>query len=268
MKLNFVLLFIIIVDYSYSCNIWKASDCPQAPSVEDEENMKSDLYTRDQLFAYCEQGKRYADCINERLHCCDLRSEHTGALAAFEVGLQRNAWRLGKYCAGLGESTIINYKCRTTTQPTQRTTTTTGSTTTAMPACEVEEAAKECNEILDERSKFESAWSVNEKMLWCKAAYNYIQCAGKHITNCSIMEVKDDVEQLSMFMDYIMKQANVNCQGGLYGCDTYTNDVRCKQSARKFYMGETFGGAIHLATSSIFNLILPILISSLLMIYR
>lgn len=42
---------------------------------------------------------------------------------------------------------------------------------------------------------------------------DYIQCAGKHVTNCSISEVREDVEQLSNFMEYIMKQANLNCHG-------------------------------------------------------
>ena len=28
--------------------------------------------------------------MNKRLQCCDLKSEHTGALAAFEIGLQQN----------------------------------------------------------------------------------------------------------------------------------------------------------------------------------
>jgi hypothetical protein len=66
---------------------------------------------------------------------------------------------------------------------------------------------------LGERRKFERGWSVQEKIQWCKVVWDYIQCAGKYITNCSIMEVRDDVEQLSNFMEYIMKQANVNCHG-------------------------------------------------------
>ena len=61
--------------------------------------------------------------------------------------------------------------------------------------------------------KFELSWSVQEKVQWCKSVTDYIQCAGKHITNCSISEVRDDVEQLSNFMEYIMKQANLYCHG-------------------------------------------------------
>lgn len=51
---------------------------------------KYDLYTREQLFQFCDQGKKYAECVNKRLQCCDLKSEHAGALAAFDVGLQQN----------------------------------------------------------------------------------------------------------------------------------------------------------------------------------
>jgi hypothetical protein len=39
-------------------------------------------------------------------------------------------------------------------------------------------------------------------------------------------------------MEYIMKQANLNCHGGFYGCEHAVTDVRCRQSARKFYSGE------------------------------
>ena len=75
------------------------------------------------------------------------------------------------------------------------------------------QAGKECNDILGERLRFETTWTVQEKIQWCKAVTDYIQCAGKHISNCSIIEVKDDVEQLSNFMEYIMKQANLYCHG-------------------------------------------------------
>ena len=59
-----------------------------------------------------------------------------------------------------------------------------------------------------------TTWSVQEKIQWCsRSVRDYIQCAGKHITNCSISEVREDVEQLSNFMEYIMKQANEKCHG-------------------------------------------------------
>ncbi len=75
------------------------------------------------------------------------------------------------------------------------------------------QAGKECNSILDDRLRFEKSWSVQGKIQWCKDVTDYIQCAGKHITNCSIIEVRDDVEQLSTFMEFIMKQANLYCHG-------------------------------------------------------
>jgi hypothetical protein len=66
---------------------------------------------------------------------------------------------------------------------------------------------------LNDRLRFEKSWTVSEKIQWCKSVTDYIQCAGKHITNCSIIEVRDDVEQLSNFMEHIMKQANLYCHG-------------------------------------------------------
>ena len=134
-----------------------------------------------------------------------------------------------------------------------------------MPSCPVEQAGKECNDILDDRLSFDVHWTVQEKIHWCKSAMTYIQCAGKYITNCSIIEVQDDVEQLSNFMEHIIKQANRNCHGrlfidrhvsliavffsgGLYGCEQAVTDVRCIQSAKNFYQGEMFDSGSHLVT--------------------
>ena len=214
--------------------------------------------------------------MNKRLHCCDLQSEHSGALTAFEVALEQNVsllspfpdlhecfqgWRLGKYCAGLGASTIIQYKCKTTTSSPLKTTTTTSSTTTTIPSCAVDEASKECNQILDDRLRFDVTWTVHEKIHWCKSATKYVRCANRHVSNCSIIDVQDDVEQLTNFIDYLVRQANRHCQGkcptslslcscmivalgGFLGCDELAEtDVRCHQGPHQFYKGEAFDSA-------------------------
>jgi len=49
---------------------------------------------------------------------------------------------LGRYCAGLGGTTIIQYKCKTTTLSPAKTTTTTTSTSSTMAPCEVEEVSR------------------------------------------------------------------------------------------------------------------------------
>ncbi|UJR08491.1 hypothetical protein I4U23_012758 [Adineta vaga] len=208
-----------------------------------EEIFKYDLYTREQLFKFCDQGKKYIECVNKRLQCCDLKSEHTGALAAYEVGLQQTGWRLGRYCAGLGGNSIIQYKCKTTTLSPAKTTTTTRSTTTTIPPCEVQEAGRQCNDILSNRLKFEERWSISEKAQWCKAVRDYIQCSDKYITNCSIIEVRDDVEQLSHFMEIIKKQADLHCYGGFLGCNHAIYDLRCTQSERTYFSGQVIDSA-------------------------
>ncbi|CAF1946511.1 unnamed protein product [Rotaria magnacalcarata] len=228
---------LLLTTLTNACNIWKASDCPPSPTAADEEIFKDDLHTREQLFQFCDKGKKYAECINKQLQCCDLLSEHTGALAAFDVGLQQTGWRLGRHCSGLGASSIIRYKCKTTTSPPAKTTTTTTSTTTTMPPCVVAEAGKECNDLLGKRLKFEVSWTVREKIRWCKVVREYIQCAGKHITNCSIIDVQDDVQQLSNFMDHIKKNANLCCHGGFYGCEYAVSDVRCRCTEEEYYSG-------------------------------
>jgi hypothetical protein len=133
---SLVLLLLISFKSVNGCNLWSASDCQGAPTVAEEEVMKSDDYSKEQLYKYCDKGKAYVDCINSKLKCCDLKPELRGALSAHEKNLQKTAWKLGPYCAGLGESNVINYKCRTTTRAT--TTTTGKSTKPTMPPCQIE----------------------------------------------------------------------------------------------------------------------------------
>lgn len=52
-------------------------------------------------------------------------------------------WRLGRYCAGLGGTSIITYKCKTTTVSPAKTTTTTTTTASTMSPCEVENVSED-----------------------------------------------------------------------------------------------------------------------------
>jgi hypothetical protein len=132
--------FIVFLYTSYECDIWKAAECPQGPSKDDEDLMKSHLYTEEQLLAYCDAGKTYADCVNEHLLCCDMRTEYAAALASLDVQLKRNAVRVGRYCADINETNPIQYKCRTTIQtiPGKRYRPTTKST----PVCNIEKVRR------------------------------------------------------------------------------------------------------------------------------
>lgn len=132
----FFIILIILISMSYQCDIFKAADCPQGPSKDDEDLMKSQLYTKEQLLAYCDAGKAFANCVNEHLLCCDMRTAYSAALASLDVQLKRNAVRLGRYCAEINETNPIQYRCRTTllTIPGTRY----RSTTTATPVCNLE----------------------------------------------------------------------------------------------------------------------------------
>lgn len=101
-----------------------------------EEVMKNDDYTKEQLYKYCDKGKAYVDCINEKLKCCDLKPELRGALITYDRELEKAAWKLGPYCAGLGETNVIKYKCKTTTRPT--TSTATKLTKSTLAPCNIE----------------------------------------------------------------------------------------------------------------------------------
>lgn len=131
-----IILTIVFLSTCHSCEIWKASECPPGPTKDDEELMKSELYTKEQLFAFCDAGKLYSDCVNERLHCCDMRVEYASALASLDAQLKRNAWRTSKYCVGITESNAIQYRCLTTSG--LATSSTFPTTTTPIPICDVE----------------------------------------------------------------------------------------------------------------------------------
>lgn len=143
-----VFFFVFLVYTSYECEIWKASECPPGPTTEDEEVIKSDSYTKEQLFAFCDAGKTYADCVNERLHCCDMRVEYATALASLDAQLKRNTWRTSKYCKGITETNSINYRCLTTARSLLSTTMRT--TTTPIPICDIDKV--KTKEILKRNS--------------------------------------------------------------------------------------------------------------------
>jgi hypothetical protein len=136
------------IDISFQCEIWKASECPPGPTKDDEELMKSESYTKEQLFTFCDAGKTYADCINERLHCCDMRVEYSTALASLDAQLKRNAWRTAKYCLGITETNPIQYRCITTLEPIISTAAE-PTTTTPIPICDIEKVRRNSlNEVL------------------------------------------------------------------------------------------------------------------------
>jgi hypothetical protein len=134
--LVFIVVVLAVSNSVLSCDIWKASDCQGQITQGEEEKMKDDDYTKEQLYKYCDKGKAYVDCVNSKLKCCDLRPELRGSLAAYEKQLEAQAWKLGPYCAGLGESNVVKYKCRTTVRQTTTTTTRTGKP--KLPPCQVD----------------------------------------------------------------------------------------------------------------------------------
>ncbi|CAM4759580.1 unnamed protein product [Rotaria magnacalcarata] len=217
----------------YECEIWKTSDCPPGPTKEDEDFMRLETYTKEQLFTFCDAGKTYADCINERLHCCDMRVEYATTLASLDAQLKRIVWRVGKYCTGITETSMIHYRCLTTYGSPLSTTVRT--TTTPMPMCDIESAGRICSPMIQNRVHFESHWSVYEKAKWCKDAYDYYTCTLAYVTNCTTLSIVSEVGQLTLFMDFIEKSANRECPGGLYGCAVNAHsDMRCRAGAKYF----------------------------------
>lgn len=120
-KLITILIINTLLNCVKCCDIWKMTECSRYTITTGEEAlMKTDDYTKDQLYKYCDKGKAYVDCVNEKLKCCDLRLDLKGALNAYEKQLEKQAWKLGPYCSGLGGSNVVRYKCRTTTRQTTK----------------------------------------------------------------------------------------------------------------------------------------------------
>ena len=134
----FILNF--IVDSTSACNIWSTSSCRDRITKADLELMKSDDYSKDELYNYCDKGKEYVDCVNEKLKCCDLREDLFKSLKAFDKKLEKYAWKLAPYCSGLGTTNIATYRCRTTTRVTT-TTTINIYKGPSLPKCEVKKVS-------------------------------------------------------------------------------------------------------------------------------
>ena len=138
---SLAVIFLFLICTTNACDIWKVHDCQGAPTKAEEELMKSDEYTTEQLYKFCDKGKAYVDCMNAKLKCCDLKMELKAALRGYDKQLEKQAWILGPFCAGLGSNNVINYKCRTTRRLPSiaiTTLTPTKSTRPTMPPCRIE----------------------------------------------------------------------------------------------------------------------------------
>jgi hypothetical protein len=193
-----------------------------------EEFMKSDDYTKEQLYKYCDKGKSYVDCINSKLKCCDLKPELHTSLVSYDRQLEKVAWKLGAYCAGIGENNVVKYKCRTTVTKTTTATTTTKLTRPTLPPCPIdrystqmlylcsdsnmyiiERVSDTCSYLLDGKVKFEEEWTMYDKMQWCRDAIDYVACSSQFLLNCNVSTMRYDADQLQNFIDYITKSANI-----------------------------------------------------------
>lgn len=250
-----IFLLVYLIHSIKCCELWIAtSGCQGAPSEAEEEKMRNDDYTKEELYKYCDKGKAYVDCLNKKLKCCDLKPEFRASIKTADLELQKAAWKLGPYCAGLGESNVIQYKCKTTkAPPTTMSTTNSDSpkiTKTTLAPCNIDKASEECNPILDGRVKFEEEWNVYDKMQWCRDTIDYVTCANQYLLNCNISSLRTEADQLQQFIDFVTKSANVHCPGGITGCENNTNDVRCRLGMR-YFLGENYMNSL---ASTNFNL--------------
>ena len=74
-------------------------------------------------------------------------------------------------------------------------------------------------------------------MQWCRDTIDYVNCAEQFLIGCDITYVRNEADQLQSFIDYITKASNINCPGGIKGCENTTNDMRCILGVR-YFLGE------------------------------
>lgn len=135
-----IITFNCLVTSASACNIWSTSSCRDRITKQDVELMRSDDYTKEELYNYCDKGQEYVNCVNEKLKCCDLRDDLYKSLKAFDNKLEKYAWKLAPYCSGLGTTNIATYRCRTTTRVTT-TTTINIYKGPSLPKCQVEKVS-------------------------------------------------------------------------------------------------------------------------------
>lgn len=101
-------------------------------------------------------------------------------------------------------------------------------------------------------------------MQWCRDTIDYVACSNHLLMSCNISTQKTEADQLQSFIDYITKQSNLQCPGGINGCDSNMNDVRCRLGVR-YFMGETF---ISSSRSLFSNFILMIICLNFIILFR
>lgn len=103
-----------------------------------------------------------------------------------------------------------------------------------------------------------------DKMQWCRDTIDYVNCAEQFLINCDITFVRNEADQLQSFIDYITKLSNINCPGGIKGCENSTGDMRCILGVRYFTGEYNFNGAETRSKSSQLLLMCSLMVYSFL----
>ena len=88
-------------------------------------------------------------------------------------------------------------------------------------------------------------------MQWCRDTIDYVNCANQFLINCDITFVRGEADQLQSFIDYITKASNINCPGGIKGCENTVGDMRCILGMRYFLGEYSFNSARVLLSSQL-----------------
>ncbi|KAI3383172.1 hypothetical protein SNEBB_004304 [Seison nebaliae] len=252
------------------CNINGVYNCPGA--INPKEIIPTEP-TLKELYEWCDRGKKYIECVNDKAMCCDMYPHYRSRLKALETQLKDAAGKFGRLCAGIGRMNAAKFYCApptTTTTPTVppwvlreqerirkekgitlRPTRTTGRSTTSstttkigqvvmLPQCETQKMEELCSPILRGRHRFQIKWSASAKMKWCEDVRRYVQCSEQTVIHCNFTgddKLEQEVQRITSIVDAYTKISGLKCPGGLHGCESVTGvmDLRCQKGSSYFH---------------------------------
>ncbi|KAI3385461.1 hypothetical protein SNEBB_000569 [Seison nebaliae] len=232
----------LLISIDMECRIHHANACKGAPKKDEK---FPDEPTMQELYSYCDNAKKYMDCVNDNLKCCDLSPVYRLHLGPMDRLLKRVAGEAGKHCAGISRMNAIQYECLTDSPQSVWLDEVTEETITkeTLPPCDVHRVDNECGNILKGRIRFLSnVWSIDEKFLWCSDVRRYVVCVSQLTDNCnsSSIEISTSIRQTNDLVDQLTKMAGIYCPGGIKGCRSSAFDMRCKRPRDFFKYGSSF----------------------------
>ena len=227
-----ILIFLFKLNMVNCCDIVGASACPHKPDNDlKEENIDE----------YCNKYKQHIECVYKKYKGCDKKEKYVEAMESMVKGLRKKAKQIEALCeididvpaeAPPKHKDANAENVRHNGQTTKKAPPTTG------PPCRINSISPDCHHMLT-NVQFNPQWNGVMKQKWCNSATQYYNCIKARLANCIGVQYIESVGYYEKIQKYVHSQSNMNCPGGLEGCQANPNDVRCKMGVK---YGETNSG--------------------------